>query len=566
MTQPGGTGVGPRARSILSIAAIGVALAAADTYVVVLALTDMMAGVGVTIDALQRATPIVSGFLLGYIAILPLIGRVADLVSRQRVLQLCLAVFVLGSVVTALATDLPVLVGGRVVQGVGGGGLVPATLALVADLWPADRRGTPLGVVGAVQELGSVLGPVLGAAILVVAEWRAIFWLNAAAGVLLSVALFVVGRPAWEGRPAHTSMRAWAPTAVLGVGLAVLVLALAAPDALVTSVALGAPFVPFGDSSAVLLTPIGVLALVTTAVGLVLAARAAWPVLGHADLPGALLLGGALGCVILTFASADPQTEVIGPLGYSLLPLGGLLAAGYVWRHARTAEPLVPRGVVRARVPWALLVSFLVGTALVAVIVAIPLLSRLTVSPDQTVAAFELLKFLVAVPVGAVLGGWALRWLGDGAVAGVGMLLASGALFAASSWEQGSLDSVAGTIGLVVIGFGVGLALAPVNNAALADAPEDAHGTASALVVVARMIGMVVGIAVLTAIGLNRYYRQVAALPDPTDVDALIDAAIGQVQTMLLGASVGALVAALACVALDLRRRGHAVSRTSELI
>lgn len=556
----------PRARAILTIAAVGVALAAADTYVVVLALTDMMAGVGVTIDALQKATPIVSGFLLGYIAILPLIGRVADLVARQRVLQICLAIFVLGSVITALATDLPVLVGGRVIQGIGGGGLVPATLALVADLWPVERRGTPLGVVGAVQELGSVLGPALGAAILIVAQWRAIFWFNALAGVLLSVALLVIGRPARASRTPHTSSWQRVPVVVLGVGLALLVLSLWAPDPLVASVALGGPFVPLGDSAAVLLTPIGVAALLITLLGVGLVLRAARPVLRHADLPGALLLGGSLGCVVITFASADPETEVIGPLGYSLLPIGGVLALLYAWRHARASEPLVPRGVVRARVPWALAVSFLVGTALVAVIVGIPLLSRLTVSPDQTVAAFELLKFLVAVPVGAVLGGWLLRWLGDGAVAGVGMLLAAAVLYLASSWGRGSLDSVGGTAGLIVIGFGMGLALAPVNNAALADAPVDAHGTASALVVVARMIGMVVGIAVLTAIGLNRYYREVGALSDPTDIDALVDAAIGQVQTMLLGASAAAILAAVACLALDVRRRGHAVSRPSALL
>ncbi|MCA1781164.1 MAG: MFS transporter [Intrasporangiaceae bacterium] len=556
----------PRARAILAVAAVGVALAAADTYVVVLALTDMMAGVGVTIDALQRATPIISGFLLGYIAILPLIGRVADLVARQRVLQLCLAIFVLGSVITALATDLPTLVGGRVVQGVGGGGLVPATLALVADLWPVERRGTPLGVVGAVQELGSVLGPALGAAILLVAQWRAIFWFNALAGVLLSVALVVVGRGARESEPTHTSSRSRVPAVVLGTGLTLLLLALWAPDPLVASVALGGPFVPLGDSSAVLLTPVGAVALVLTLLGVGLVVRSAWPVLRHADLPGALLLGGSLGCVIITFASADPETEVIGPLGYSLLPVAVVLAILYAWRHARAAEPLIPRGVVRARVPWALMVSFLVGTALVAVIVGIPLLSRLTVSTDQTVAAFELLKFLVAVPVGAVLGGWLLRWLGDGAVAGAGMLLAASALLLASSWGRGSLDSVGGTVGLVVIGFGMGLALAPVNNAALADAPVDAHGTASALVVVARMIGMVVGLAVLTAIGLNRYYREVAVLADATDIDALVDAAIGQVQTMLFGASVAAFLAAAACIALDIRRRGHAVSRPSALL
>src|SRR5690606_38017024 len=156
-----------------------------------------------------------------YIAILPLIGRVADLVARQRVLQLCLAIFVVGSVVTALATDLPVLVSGRVIQGVGGGGLVPATLALVADLWPAERRGTPLGVVGAVQELGSVVGPALGAAILIVAQWRAIFWLNAVAGVVLPLALFVVGRATRASRPPHTGS-SWAPRDVVGVGLRIL--------------------------------------------------------------------------------------------------------------------------------------------------------------------------------------------------------------------------------------------------------------------------------------------------------------------------------------------------------
>src|SRR5690606_37191257 len=97
-------------------------------------------------------------------------------------------------IITALATDLTTLVGGRVIQGVGGGGLVPATLALVADLWPADKRGVPLGVVGAVQELGSVLGPVLGAAILAIAQWRAIFWFNALVGALLALALALAAR------------------------------------------------------------------------------------------------------------------------------------------------------------------------------------------------------------------------------------------------------------------------------------------------------------------------------------------------------------------------------------
>lgn len=80
------------------------------------------------------------------------------------------------------------------------------------------------------------------------------------------------------------------------------------------------------------------------------------------------------------------------------------------------------------------------------------------------------------------------------------------------------------------------------------------------------MVGMVVGLAVLTAVGLNRYYATVAALPDPTDVAALVDAAVTQVQTMLLGASIAAALAALACIALDLRRRGHTVERHQGII
>ena len=70
---------------------------------------------------------------------------------------------------------MPSMVAGRFLQGVGGGGLVPATLALVADLYPAERRGVPLGIVSAVQELGSVVGPLFGAVVLAVADWRAIF-------------------------------------------------------------------------------------------------------------------------------------------------------------------------------------------------------------------------------------------------------------------------------------------------------------------------------------------------------------------------------------------------------
>ena len=538
----------PAPRALLTTAAIAVSLAAADTYVVVLALTDMMRGVGVTIDALQRAAPIISGFLLGYVAVLPLIGRVADLVDRQRVLLACLGVFVAGSAVTALATDLPVLVTGRVVQGIGGGGLVPATLAIVAQLWPADRRGVPLGVVGAVQELGSVLGPVLGALVLVVADWRAIFWLNAFLGVLLAAAVVVTGGGSVP-RPRPLVVALSVVAAVTGW------LALAAPDSLVTSVSLGLPFVPFGEATSRLATPIGVVAAVFLLAALAVGGRGAWPLLRRADLLGALLLGGALGCVVLTFAASEPATEVVGPLGVALLPAAVLLAVLYAVHHRRAPSPLVPRGLVRGRLVWSLVVSLLVGVALVAVVVDVPLLAHVVEGASQTEAALVLVRFLLAVPVGALAGGWALRRLGNGVVAAGGLALTTVGLAVMSTWGRGSLDHLPATLVLALAGLGIGLALAPVNDAALAEATSDTSGTASALVVVARMVGMVVGIALLTAIGLHQYYGLVATLPDPTDTEALKGAAVVQVAWVFRGAAVAAGLGALAALALGLRRR-----------
>jgi MFS family permease len=539
----------PSPSALLATASIAVSLAAADTYVVVLALTDMMRGVGVGIDSLQRATPIVSGFLLGYVAVLPLIGRVVDLVDRRRVLLACLGVFVAGSGVTALATELPVLVTGRVVQGVGGGGLVPATLAIVAQLWPADRRGMPLGVVGAVQELGSVLGPVLGALVLAVADWRAIFWLNAVLGLLLAGGVVATG-----GGSVPRPRPRVAVLSVLAAGT--LALALAAPDALATSVTLGLPFVPLGDATSRLATPIGLVAGILLLAALAVGGRGAWDLLRRADLLGAVLVGGALGCVVLAFATAEPEREVVGPLGRLLLPVAVLLVVAYAVHHRRSASPLVPHGLVRGRLVWALVVSVLVGVALVAVVVDVPLLARLVPDTSRTEAALVLVRFLVAVPVGALAGGWALRHLGNGVVAGAGLALTAVGLGVMTTWGRGSLEEVSATLVLALTGLGIGLALAPVNDAALARSPHDAHGTASALVVVARMVGMVVGLALLTGIGLHQYYGAVAALPDPTDTDALKGAAVLQVVWVFRGAAVAAALGAVASLALGVRRRG----------
>jgi len=193
----------------------------------------------------------------------------------------------------------------------------------------------------------------------------------------------------------------------------------------------------------------------------------------------------------------------------------------------------------------------------VAIVVDIPFLARLTVTGSQTTAALLLVRFLVALPVGALTGGWLLNRRGPAAVATSGLVLAGIGLTLMSGWGSGSLQSWWSTTPVLALaGFGLGLAIAPVNAAALAEAPDDAHGVVSSLVVLARMTGMVAGLALLTAVGLHRYYAAVAALPDQTRSGALAAAGVVQVQTVLLGGAMAAFAAALIALALSAPRAG----------
>lgn len=510
-------------RRLLALAAIAVAFAAADTYVVVLALPDMMAGVGLSVEQLQQAAPIVSAFLLGYVAMLPLIGSIADRRGRLPVLLAGLVVFAVGSLLTALAYGLGPMVVGRFLQGLGGGALVPATLALVADLYPVERRGVPLGIVSAIQEAGSLLGPLGGAVVLALADWRAIFVVNLLVAAGLAVTLRVSG----------TGARSWRLPDPVGllltlVALAAGVLVFVEPTGMMRDLTWGRLYIPVaGDSR--WLTPLGL----TTAAALVLlvlwCATARRPLVDlrgwaasarDVDLPGALVLALALAGVILAFATADPRVQAISPQGWWYLLAAALALAAFVVRQRTAVRPLLPRAALGATAAWgSVVVSLLVGAALVAALIDVPLFARTTIYPDsQLKAALVLVRFLVALPIGAIAGGWLTRRLPAGVVAAVGLLLAAVGLALMARWDVEALRHAAATVPLVLAGLGFGLVLAPVNAAILASTDAAIHGLASSLVVVARMVGMLVGISALTTLGLRHYYAAQADLPPMSTV------------------------------------------------
>jgi MFS family permease len=552
-------------RLLLAFAVVAIAFAAADTYVVVLAMPEMMTAVGLDVVELQRAAPIISGFLLGYVGVLPLIGRIADLRGRVPVLLGCLLIFAIGSVVTAAAVDLPTVVAGRLIQGIGGGGLIPPTLALVADLWPPERRGLPLGVVGAMQELGSVLGPLYGAAVLSAASWRAIFWINAVVGVLLALGMV--------RRKQRLDLSGLLLIALFLAGLSLVMLA---PRRLVTGVTTGLAYLPVtGDSR--WFTP---LAFATAGVLVLFCVRQLtarhplldwrrWPALARqVDLAGASLLTLGLGAVIVTFASAEPEKAAISTLAPVLLPVAVIAFIGFWLRQRSARNPLLPRGAFAQRPAWgSLIVSFLIGASLIAALVDIPFFARLTIYPNSQVdAALVLVRFLIALPVGALLGGALLRVIPPAALTAVGMTLSAVAFAHMTTWSETALHHDIEMLSLIAGGLGFGLAIAPVNAALLNHTSDDVHGVASGLLIVARMVGMLLGISALTTLGLRAFYRQTAAIPPVTELcgkpvacaaysDAIHAAGLAQLQAVFFGAAVCAALAAVA--ALFLLRSGR---------
>jgi MFS family permease len=548
-------------RRSLVLATVAVLLAAADTYVVVVALPAIAGGVGISLTSIARAEPIVTAFLVGYVAVLPLIGRLSDLVGRQPVLIGCLLVFAGGSLLVATAHALPTVLIGRGLQGLGGGGLVPATLALVADGWTSGRRGAVLGVVGAAQEVGALSGPLLGAGILALASWRAIFVVNLAVALVLAGLLAVVAKSRLGRDPIGIAL------AILTVAASVLVLW--SPAALVDDVTAGALFVPaFGHDSVT--SPIGLIAVGAALLLTLNCAISAHPLIPlrrvagvarRVDTAGAALLAAGLTAFVVVFSPADPDTSPVARSWLLFTVVSAVALVAFAVRQRLAREPLLDLAVYRRSSAWGpLAVSFFVGAALIAILVDVPVFARLTAYPSsQTGAALVLLRFLVGVPVGAVVGGWLLERIPAAAIAAAGCVAAGCALLFMTRWGPHAVGGVpvrGSDVALLGAGLGIGLAIAPVNAALLGAVPSDVHGSASSLIVVFRTAGQLVGLSASTALGLRAFDARIATLPTPTAlcptspancpayVHLARAAAVAELHAVMLAAACCAFVAA----------------------
>jgi MFS family permease len=423
--------------------AFGVFIAADDLTVVSTMLRQIIGDLGIVLPGgFDRAAWIVNSYLVAYVAVMPFMGRLSDVLGRRRVFTGALVLFLAGSVWIPFTSSLGPFVAGRILTAIGGGAMVPVALAVVGDVYAERRRARPLGVLGAVDTIGWVWGPLFGALLVRYLSWRWQFYLN------IPLAILAIAAAWWAladlDRPERRARIDWAGAAALSAALVFLTVALLSTSEISAVEEL-------------------------------------------ADLSGS----GTLPSLPFFVGSAAAF-------------------AVFLFVEARQKDPLIDLGLFRrAHFTPAILVNLIVGAVLVIAMVDVPLFVNLVVETDLERAAV-LSGWVLSVLTGsmaaaAYAGGRLTGVAGRRAVVAGGVIAVSGAFGVMGvTWDpQVTVPGMALPLALLGIGFGV--LIAPIHDAAVEAAPSDRRGTAGGLVILARLIGLAVGLSGLTAWAIYRF-------------------------------------------------------------
>ena len=266
------------------------------------------------------------------------------------------------------------------------------------------------------------------------------------------------------------------------------------------------------------------------------------------DYLGALALGGALTVLSLGLSQRSVfSMESFVP--FLMIGLGVILVAALIVVERRAVQPLLASFLYRSKAFLsANIAQFLVGVALIISLVSVPLMASTVMEKGAWESALHLVRLTAAIPVGAVVGGYIMRWTGVRAVCITGLAFMGAGLLIMSSWGT-EVEELRLSAPLAVAGLGFGLVIPPITVSALSAAPSHYWGAAASLVTASRMVGMALGLAALSAWGIERFYSLTAhvtigATFEETEAP-LIEAGVTVFQNMFTIAGFLALIAIL---------------------
>lgn len=176
------------------------------------------------LHGVEQMTWVITAYMLASTVMMPVYGKLGDVIGRKPLLIGAILTFIIGSVIGGLAQNMGLLITGRVVQGLGGGGLMILSQAAIADVVPARERGKYVGVLGGVFALSSVAGPLLGGWLTEGPGWRWAFWLNIPLGLIAALAVFTLLQLPSKAKASTPPKHDFLGMAVLAMGTTFIVL------------------------------------------------------------------------------------------------------------------------------------------------------------------------------------------------------------------------------------------------------------------------------------------------------------------------------------------------------
>ena len=490
---------GPSPRAILFAVAFAVFVAADDLTVVTTMLRPIITDLGLALpDGLDEAAWVVNAYLIAFVAVMPIAGRLSDVHGRRRVFVGAYLVFLAGTVLIPLSTSLGPFLVGRVLTAVGGGAMVPVALAVVGDVYPAHRRARALGALAAIETFGWVWGPLYGAMLVRFFDWRMQFWLN--------IPLTLVGLAwVWWALRDHRAPDPGRRVDWVGAGL-------------LTGALVSLDLALLGNAEVQSVTGLDQLRADDG---------------GSISFPWLFLVAAGLGWAFVVHQRIHPDPVVER----------GLLRGSAV-TIALGVNFVVGAALVVAMVDVPIFVNAV----------------ELDLQRSAVMAGWLLSALTAGMALMSYAGGRITERVGPRRPVLVGVAMVAGAYTVMGfTWEPTTAKPVLALL-LAVLGCGLGLTVAPTTSAVVDRTDPDQRGSAAAAVMVVRLLGLSVGLAALTAWALGRFNAlrgdiELPPLDDPGFQQAVVDA-----QQSLTADAIGETflaTAAIAAVGLVLALRIH---------